>query len=96
MCGGRLAPETSSSDRGLLCAAGLVTGEAMVGILLALPIAMSSVWPSLGGDPFQLFADPPLGGWPGLVALSLVGFFLVRAAQAKGDSEHVHATHSKT
>jgi putative OPT family oligopeptide transporter len=93
---GRLAPETSSSDRGLLCAAGLVTGEAMVGILLALPIAMSSVWPSLGGDPFQLFADPPLGGWPGLVALSLVGFFLVRAAQAKGDSEHVHATHSKT
>ena len=93
---GRLAAETSSSDQGLLCAAGLVTGEAMVGILLALPIAMSSVWPSLGGDPFQLFADPPLGGWPGLVALSLVGFFLVRAAQAKGDSEHVHATHSKT
>ncbi len=93
---GRLAAETSSSDQGLLCAAGLVTGEAMVGILLALPIAMSSVWPSLGGDPFQLFADPPLGGWPGLVALSLVGFFLVRAAQSKGGSEHVHATRSKT
>ena len=93
---GRLASETPTDNQGLLCAAGLVTGEAMVGILLALPIAMSSVWPSLGGDPFQLFADPPLGGWPGLVALSLVGFFLVRAAQAKGDSEHVHATHSKT
>jgi hypothetical protein len=37
----------------------------------------------LSADPFQLFADPPLGGWPGLVALSLVGLFLVRAAQAK-------------
>ncbi|ODT44952.1 MAG: oligopeptide transporter, OPT family [Nitrospira sp. SCN 59-13] len=91
---GRPAAESSTDDRGLLCAAGLVTGEAMVGILLALPIALSSVWPSLAGDPFQLFADPPLGGWPGLVALSLVGLFLVRAAQAKGGAENVHATHT--
>ena len=35
---GRPASETSTDDQGLLCAAGLVTGEAMVGILLALPI----------------------------------------------------------
>ena len=89
---GRPASETSTDDQGLLCAAGLVTGEAMVGILLALPIALSSVWPSLAGDPFQLFADPPLGGWPGLLALSLVGLFLVRAGQAKGRAEHDHAT----
>ncbi|ULA58429.1 MAG: Oligopeptide transporter, OPT family [Nitrospira sp.] len=92
----RPASETSTDDQGLLCAAGLVTGEAMVGILLALPIALSSFWPSLVGDPFQLFADPPLGGWPGLVALSLVGLFLVRAAQIKGRAENVHATHSGT
>lgn len=73
-------------DRGLLCAAGLVTGEALVGILLALPIALSSVWPSLSGDPFQLFADPPLGGWPGLAALVAVGLLLVRAAQSVASS----------
>ena len=42
-----------SDDRGLLFAAGLVTGEALVGILLALPIAFSSFWPSLSGDPFN-------------------------------------------
>lgn len=90
----RQASETPSDDQGLLCAAGLVTGEAMVGILLALPIALSSVWPSLAGDPFQLFADPPLGGWPGLLALALVGLFLVRAAQAAGGAETADATRS--
>ncbi len=72
----------STEDRGLLCAAGLVTGEALVGILLALPIALSSVWPSLSGDPFQLFAAPPWGGWPGLLALALVGVVLLRSAQS--------------
>lgn len=64
----------------------------MVGILLAVPIALSSVWPSLAGDPFQLFADPPLGGWPGLLALALVGLFLVRAAQAAGGAGNADAT----
>ena len=92
--GWRSDSDVSTDDQGLLCAAGLVTGEAMVGILLALPIALSSVWPSLAGDPFQLFADPPLGGWPGLVALSFVGLLLVRAAQAKGHAEHGHSTQS--
>lgn len=72
--------EVSTEDRGLLCAAGLVTGEALVGITLALPIALSSVWPSLAGDPFHLFAAPPWGGWPGLVALVFVGWVLVRSA----------------
>ncbi len=78
----RPSSETSTEDGGLLYAAGLVTGEALVGILLALPIALSSVWPSLAGDPFQLFAVPPMGGWPGLAALILVGLLLVRSAQS--------------
>ena len=78
----RPSSETSTEDGGLLCAAGLVTGEALVGILLALPIALSSVWPLLAGDPFQLFAVPPMGGWPGLAALMLVGLLLVRSAQS--------------
>jgi len=78
----RPSSETSTEDGGLLYAAGLVTGEALVGILLALPIALSSFWPSLAGDPFQLFAVPPMGGWPGLAALILVGLLLVRSAQS--------------
>ncbi|WHZ21103.1 MAG: Oligopeptide transporter [Nitrospira sp.] len=81
---GQNAVGPASEDRGLLFAAGLVTGEALIGILLALPIALSSLWPSLSGDPFQLVAAPPLGGWPGLVALMFVGLLLVRAACTEG------------
>ena len=87
----RSGSEGAPEDRGLLCAAGLVTGEALVGILLALPIALSSVWPSLSGDPFQLVAAPPWGGWPGLLALVLVGLVLVRAAQSTIGSQKVPA-----
>lgn len=83
---GRSGAEVSAEDRGLLCAAGLVTGEALVGILLALPIALSSVWPGLAGDPFQLVAAPPWGGWPGLLALALVGLVLLRSAQSTENS----------
>ncbi len=66
------------SRRGLLFAAGLITGEALMGILLALPIALAVFWPGLSSDPFTLFDRPPLGGWPGLVIVILVGTALYR------------------
>ncbi len=80
-----------TEDRGLLCAAGLVTGEALVGIVLALPVALSSWWPALAGDPFQLFEVPPWGGWPGLLALVLVALVLVRSAQSNDGTQKVDA-----
>ncbi len=84
---GKRSAGSPPDDRGLLFAAGLVTGEALIGILLALPIAFSSLWPALSGDPFQLFVGPPYGGWPGLCALLLVGLLLVRAAQTTASSK---------
>ena len=84
---GRRFVGSPPDGHGLLFAAGLVTGEALVGILLALPIAFTSFWPALSGDPFQLFAGPPYGGWPGLCALLLVGLLLVRAAQTTTSSK---------
>ncbi len=75
-----MKPSTQEgSQSGLLCAAGLVTGEALMGILLAVPVALSSLWPSVAPDPFQLFLEPPWGAWPGLLAFSLVAVYLVRA-----------------
>ncbi|MFO0698965.1 MAG: oligopeptide transporter, OPT family [Nitrospira sp.] len=71
------------SQRGLLFAAGLITGEALMGILLALPIALSAVWPGLGSDPFALFTIPPLGGWPGFAMMLVVGVSLYRIAARK-------------
>ena len=77
-------PTEPGSARGLLFAAGLVTGEALMGILLAVPIALSGIWPTLGADPFQLFETPPLGGWPGLVVLAAVAVLLHRTATVRG------------
>jgi uncharacterized oligopeptide transporter (OPT) family protein len=65
---------------GLLCAAGLITGEALVGIVLAVPIALSSVWPSISPDPLLLFPRTPWGAWPGVVVLAAVGVWLYRKA----------------
>lgn len=70
----------SGTDSGLLRAAGLITGEALLGILLAFPIAASQLWPALGKEPFQVFATPPLGGWPGLVAMLCISAWLCRAS----------------
>jgi putative OPT family oligopeptide transporter len=68
--------------RGLLCAAGLITGEALMGILLAIPIALSSLWPAVSADPFKLFEIPPLGGWPGLIVIAGVAILLYRIASS--------------
>jgi putative OPT family oligopeptide transporter len=68
------------SRGGLLSAAGLITGEALMGICLAVPLALAAMWPNIPSDPFQLFDTPPFSGWPGLVAVGTIAFFLYRAA----------------
>jgi putative OPT family oligopeptide transporter len=68
------------NEPGLLCAAGLVTGEALMGVALAIPIALSGIWPTLNPDPLQIFEIAPLGGWPGLAAVSAVSLWLYRNA----------------
>lgn len=80
---GMAGNEDGGGRRGLLFAAGLVTGEALMGILLAVPIAVSGIWPAIGADPLQLFAIPPLGGWPGLAVLAVVAVFMHRTATAR-------------
>lgn len=74
------------SRRGLLFAAGLITGEALTGILLAVPIALTALWPGLGADPFTLFDVPPFGGWPGLLIVALAGAALYRVAVSSEQS----------
>jgi putative OPT family oligopeptide transporter len=84
---GRQLSRSSGKESGLLVAAGLVTGEAIMGIVLAIPVALSSQWPSIAADPFQLYETPPLGGWPGLVALGVVAVFLCRRSPEGSSSQ---------
>ncbi len=76
----RPAGSGEHSLRGLLLASGLITGEALVGILLALPIALASWSAFFGADMFRVFETPPLGGMPGLLILLAISVWLYRVA----------------
>jgi putative OPT family oligopeptide transporter len=78
----RAAAKNDEPQRGgLLFAAGLITGEALMGIVLAIPIALGAFWPGLSPDPFLVFEAPPLGGWPGMAIVTLVGWLLYATAR---------------
>lgn len=69
------ASDARSLRHGMLFAAGLITGEALIGILMALPIVLT-------GDA-EVFAVPEgirQGGLVGLLAIAAVAFALYRVA----------------
>lgn len=70
--------ETASAagDRtGLLFASGLITGEALIGIILAIPIVVTE-----GRNIFRLLQEP-LGSTYGLIVVAAVCYWLYRSAR---------------
>ena len=65
---------------GILLAAGMITGEALMGIFLAIPIVLS------GDRSVLAVSDAPLGGLPGLVLVSVLGVWLYRVAASRPTS----------
>jgi len=70
------AARQAGERNGLLFAAGLITGEALMGIVLALPIVLTGKADSLAFWGRQTVA------WPGVVLLGVVTFALFRAVTA--------------
>ncbi len=66
-----------SNRHGLLFASGLITGEALIGILLAIPIVIS------GKPDILAVLKRPLGTWPGMILLAGIAYWLYRTAKAK-------------
>jgi len=66
-----------ASRRGLLFASGLITGEALIGIVLAIPIVVS------GKSDVLAILPEPAGAWPGVVLLIGVGYWLYRVASRR-------------
>ena len=66
--------QTKGSQQGLLFASGLITGEALTGIALAVPIV---VWGR--GDILAIFGSHSMA-WPGLILLGIVVVALYRSA----------------
>ncbi|MBN1845595.1 MAG: oligopeptide transporter, OPT family [Sedimentisphaerales bacterium] len=63
--------------RGLLFASGLITGEALVGILMAIPIVIT------GNKKVLAVIEEPLGAWPGIVLLVGVAVWLYWVAAGR-------------
>ncbi len=66
-----------SMRHGLLFASGLITGEALIGIVMAIPIVLS------GKQDVLALMDKPLGAWPGVILLAGVAYWLYRTALGK-------------
>jgi uncharacterized oligopeptide transporter (OPT) family protein len=67
----------AADRRGLLFASGLITGEAILGILLAIPIVVS------GREDVLAVMEKPLGAWPGVILLAGVAYWLYRTARGR-------------
>lgn len=65
----------ASNRGGLLFASGLITGEALIGIFIALPIAISG-----DKEVLQILADP-IGSWPGVLLLLGITYWLYFVGQ---------------
>ncbi len=63
-----------SNRTGLLIASGLITGEALIGIILAIPIAIYE------RNNVIALISAPIGDWPGLLLLTIIGWYLYRSA----------------
>jgi putative OPT family oligopeptide transporter len=61
--------------KGMLFAAGLITGEALMGIFIAIPIVITE-----RGDALALPASMHFGGWLGLILLAFIAWLLYRYA----------------
>ena len=67
-------PEAERAKRnGMLFAAGLITGEALMGIFIAIPIVMSG-----RADVLALPAGLQFGGWLGLLVVGGLALMLYR------------------
>ncbi len=72
---GDLESATQRSEQtGLLFASGLITGEALIGIILAIPVAIT------GSSSVFAIMDDPIGSWPGLIVVGFICWLLYRFA----------------
>lgn len=73
-------PVETANRNGILFASGLITGEALLGIVLAIPIVIS------GKENVLSVLEKPFGSWPGIILMVGVCYWLYRTARGKAIS----------
>ncbi len=63
-------PASGNDSSGILAASGFITGEAIMGIILAVPVALA------GKSSVLHLLREPVGAWPGVVLFGLIGVWL--------------------
>jgi len=66
--------ELKSENTGLLIASGLITGEALIGIALAIPVAI------YGSGDVMALANDPFGSIPGIIVVGAICWWLYKTA----------------
>lgn len=77
--------EKKMNQSGLLLASGLITGEALLGILLAVPMMLNEFNGWSIPTEMAVFQDP--GPWIGILLTALVSYWIYRAAKAFQDRD---------
>lgn len=72
--------EKKMNQSGLLLASGLITGEALLGILLAVPMMLNEFYGWSIPTEMAVFNDP--GPWIGVVLIALTSYWIYAAAKA--------------
>ncbi|MFH1852085.1 MAG: oligopeptide transporter, OPT family [Candidatus Neomarinimicrobiota bacterium] len=82
---GKVSPSGKDdiNQKGLLIASGLITGEALIGILLAVPLMLNELLGWSLPTNYAVFAEAPLHYWPGLAVLGGICFWIYRIAGNK-------------
>ena len=73
--------EEDINQNGLLFASGLITGEALIGILLAVPLMLNELYNWGIPSEFTVFEVAPFGAWPGVLLLLGVCYWLYSIAK---------------
>ena len=68
--------EEDINQNGLLFASGLITGEALIGILLAFPLMLNELYELDITTDYSIFNEAPFGPWPGFILLGIVCYRL--------------------
>ena len=68
--------EDDINQNGLLFASGLITGEALIGIMLAFPLLLNELYELNLSTDYSVFNKAPFGPWPGVLLIGGVCYWL--------------------
>ena len=74
------------AGRGMLYAAGMIAGESLTGVILAIPIVVTGNPDAMGLPSAWRLSGASAGTWLGLALYAALGWLLYRTASQRNDT----------